>query len=532
MRSAPRPFTGLLVALLALASLARAQERPATTAGGEFEWRFTIKANQTATSSISAQNICRQRHQFEIMTGDLPAFMRLLGEPGFPVQPHSEHSVPVQFDGTGLSPGLHEGKVIIKCLTCRAEKGCSQDFQRLHIYMTVEAQAAAPILVPGRVLVTIPLDSAKSAQATAGKLGAIYGMKVEEVSELRSLNVALIAYTLPEGADVLSKIAELASHSLASQPDFLYSTLEPVMPTREAGPQLSSASAQLQYGRRLIRADRLRGSVTGQGVTVALIDTGVDAGHPALQGRIATQTDVTDKGFTADVHATLLAGIIAGDAENGGGIAGVAPGVKILAIKACHPLSPQAVPAQCWSMTLAKGLDFAIENKAAVINMSLGGPGGVADPLLKRMVDEATGRGIVVVAAAGNDGPQGKPGFPAALPNVVAVTAVDSKEQLYASATQGDFIDLAAPGVEILSTSPGGKFLVSSGTSLAAAFVTATAALILQEQPRLAPKALQTLLENTAKDLGPPGKDPQFGSGLVDACRAVAELTGNRNLCH
>ena len=454
---------------------------------------------------------------------DLPTFMLLQGEPGFLVPPGSQHLVPVQFDSTGLATGLHEGWVSIKCVTCRTEATCSQDFQRLHIYMTVEPQAEATF-VPGRVLVTIPLDSAEGAKAAANKLGSTYGMKVEEVTQLNSLKTALIVYSLPEGADVLKKVTELGSHALTAQPDFLYSTSSLVK-------QATNPPAQLQYGPKLIRADRLRGTVTGKGIKVALIDTGVDAGHPALKGKVVEQADMTGRGFTPDVHATLLAGIIAGEAKNGNGISGIAPGATILAIKACQPQTPQAVAAQCWSATLARGLDFSIEKKAGIINMSLGGPAGVEDKLLKRMIDEAVGRSILIVAAAGNDGPKAKPGFPAALHNVVAVTAVDCKEQLYASATQGDFISLAAPGVEILSASPGGKFLVSSGTSLAAAFVSGTAALLRQQQPQLSPQALQALLEHTAKDLGPPGKDPQFGSGLVDACQAVAQLNGDRKLC-
>ena len=114
---------------------------------------------------------------------------------------------------------------------------------------------------------------------------------------------------------------------------------------------------------------------------------------------------------------------------------------------------------------------------------------------------------------------------------MLAVTAVDAKEQLYPGASRGSFIDLAAPGVEIISTGPGGKLLVASGTSLAAAFVTGTVALVLEQQPRISPAALQSLLEHTAKDLGPAGKDPQFGSGLVDACRAIAQLKGDPRLC-
>ena len=170
-----------------------------------------------------------------------------------------------------------------------------------------------------------------------------------------------------------------------------------------------------------------------------------------------------------------------------------------------------------------------MQKKARIINLSLGGPN---EKLLTRLLAEAADRGIAVVAAAGNDGQHGQPRFPAALPQVIAVTAVDANEQIYPEATQGDFIALAAPGVEIVSTSPGGKVMVSSGTSFATAFVTGTAALVLEQQPELAPSALRSLLESTATDLGSPGKDPQFGSGLLNACQAVAQLRRDPKLCH
>ena len=502
------------------ASLAQARY-PATPVFDEFDWHFNIKANSTASSEIEARNTCRKPQTFEIVMQGLPPFMRVLGEPTFLVPPGGLHQVPVKFDSTGLSAGLHEGNVVVRCVTCRSEVTCHTDHQMLHIFMMVEP----PVLefVPGRVLVTVPLDSEDGAKTTANHLGSTHGMKVDEVTPLNSVKMALIVFSLPEGVDVLKKIAELGSKAVTAQPDYLYSASNTA--------QAANPPAQLQYGPKLIGVDRLHGSVTGKGVKIALIDTGVDASHPALAGKIVEQSDVTGKGFTADVHGTLLAGIIAGEPKGGVGIAGIAPGAGILAIKACQPQTPQVAAAQCWSHTLARGMDLAIEKKAAVINMSLGGPGGVEDKLLKRMVEEAVSRGALVVAAAGNDGAKAKPGFPAALPNVIAVTAVDSKDQLYSSATQGDFVALAAPGVEIISTSPGGKLLVSSGTSLATAFVSGTAALALQQQPHLSPQALQSLLERTAQDLGPKGKDPQFGSGLVNACRAVAELKHDPKLC-
>jgi len=547
-----------------LTSLQAVQPAPS-----EFEWRFSIKQNQTASSNIQARNICRQPHRFEIETKDLPAFMSLQGGPGFMVQPQSQYLLPVQFNSGGLSLGLHEGRVAIRCLTCRQEKTCSQDYQRLHIYMTVEAApspqpggtpAPSPVLpgglspatiplsssqgatvgqakfVPNRVLVLIAAGGTQPAEVTAQGLAKTFGMEIVELRPLESIHAVLVAFKLRPGTDVRNTVAALLPHVLMAQPDFVYETSG----TRKAN---AARSSDLQYGPRLIRADRLRGSVTGKGIRIALVDTGLDASHPAFKDKIVEQVDVTGKGFTPDIHATLLAGIIAStpppetanlktnEPAQGKGVFGIAPSAKILAIKACQPQATRSIRAECWSFSLAQGLDFAIQHSAAIINLSLGGPAGPEEKLLKQILDVATSRGIVVVAAAGNNGPRGQPGFPAALPSVIAVTAVDAKEQLYPNATQGDFVDLAAPGVEIISTSPGSKFLVSSGTSLAAAFVTGAAALVLEEKPHLSPHALQTLLERTAKDLGPPGKDPQFGNGLVDTCHAVTELNHDRKLC-
>jgi subtilisin family serine protease len=500
-----------------------AQLEPGRQPGGWFEWRFTVKQNQVLSSNITAQNICRQRHRFEIDTQELPAFVKLASESSADVEPGSNHNFPVKFDTTGLAAGNYGGEVLIRCVNCKSERGCVQDRQLLHISMTVAAeqnQATNQNFVPTRLLAVVPFDSSAGVNATAKKLAAEHGLGVIEVHPLPSINAALIVFSVPTGLDVLAKAAELVPAVLMAQPDFLYRTST----SAEQGDSL----AELQYGRSLIHADHLNASMTGKGVKIAIIDTGVDAGHPALNGKIAEQVDLTGMGFSPDVHGTLLAGIIAGAQKNGAGVSGIAPGAEILAAKACQPLTVNGIQAQCWSLTLAKALDYAIQKKARVVNMSLGGPG---DPLLTRLVDEAIKRGIIVVAAAGNDGPHGNPSFPAALPNIVAVTAVDAHEQLYPDATQGSFIQVAAPGVEIVSTSPGGKLMVSSGTSMAAAFVTGTAALLLQQNPQLSPSAMQSLLQTTARHLGPPGKSPQFGSGLIDACQAIAQLSGDQKSC-
>ena len=165
---------------------------------------------------------------------------------------------------------------------------------------------------------------------------------------------------------------------------------------------------------------------------------------------------------------------------------------------------------------------------AGVMNLSVGGP---EDKLLARMVDAAIKKGIAVVSAAGNDGPSGKPSYPAAFKGVIAVTAVDAESHLYPQATRGSYVSLAAPGVDILSTGPGNKTQAFSGTSAATAFASGAVALLLQQRPNLTQTELQTLLEQTAKNLGVRAPDPGFGYGLLDACRAMAKMTNRQSSC-
>jgi subtilisin family serine protease len=156
--------------------------------------------------------------------------------------------------------------------------------------------------------------------------------------------------------------------------------------------------------------------------------------------------------------------------------------------------------------------------KVRVINLSLGGP---KDPLIAELVKGAFSRGSVIVAAAGDKGLTTYPPYPAALPEVIAVAAVDIKEKPYAEGFKGSFIDLCAPGVDIMTTQPGDKYNFHTGTSMAAAYITGSVALLLQKHPNLKPKEVRSLLEKSAKDCGPPGKDKQFGCGLVDLERLL-----------
>jgi subtilisin family serine protease len=198
---------------------------------------------------------------------------------------------------------------------------------------------------------------------------------------------------------------------------------------------------------------------------------------------------------------------------------GVAPRARILAI---HAFSPDAQhPQQATTQNIVAGIDWAIAKGARIINMSFAGP---YDPLLQLALKKARDKGVVLIAAAGNMGPQSPPLYPAADENVIAVTAVDEGDRLMPQANQGPHVALAAPGVNVLEAAPRASYSFTTGTSVAAAHVSGVAALILERNPGIDPATLEEALFSTAHDLGAPGRDPMFGYGLVDPYRALNAL--------
>ncbi|MDK9697833.1 MAG: S8 family serine peptidase, partial [Siculibacillus sp.] len=168
-------------------------------------------------------------------------------------------------------------------------------------------------------------------------------------------------------------------------------------------------------------------------------------------------------------------------------------------------------------------LDWSVTNGARVVSMSFAGP---ADTLLARSLAAMRQKGVIAVAAAGNAGPQSPPLFPAADPAVIAVTASDPDDRILPVAVRGGHLAVTAPGVDIVVASPKGGYDVTSGTSVAAAEVAGVVALLLEKREDLSPDEARRILSTTAIDLGPKGRDPIFGAGLVDADAAVAAVGG------
>src|SRR6202011_1752681 len=212
------------------------------------------------------------------------------------------------------------------------------------------------------------------------------------------------------------------------------------------------------------------------------------------------------------VHGTGMAGAIAAHRR----LVGIAAGVRPLAI---HAFSSNGTDsAEATSAHILMGIDWAIRKGAKIINMSFAGPD---DPMLQLALQKAHDKGVVLVAAAGNMGPKSPPLYPAADPNVIAVTATDAKDQLLAQANQGGYVAVAAPGVDILEPAPNGGYQLTTGTSVAAAHVSGIVALLIDHDPTLDSAGVRDILTTSAKHHALKGRDDQFGWGLVDPYRAL-----------
>lgn len=272
-----------------------------------------------------------------------------------------------------------------------------------------------------------------------------------------------------------------------------------------------------QYGLDMIGVPRAQELATGRGVKVAIIDTGVDTEHPDLKDAVVEAFDATgSKEANPDSHGTAVAGII----RARGTVAGVAPGATLLAARA-FSTDPKRTAPESTSFILLKALDWSVSHGANVINLSFAGG---RDPALERVIAEAARRNVILVAAAGNGGPKAAPAYPAAYPQVIAVTAHDRADKLYRHANRGDYITVAAPGVEILVPIVKGSHMFMSGTSMASAYVTGIIAMMLERSPQMTPERAAKILTETAGDLGKPGRDSEFGAGRVDALAALESI--------
>lgn len=278
------------------------------------------------------------------------------------------------------------------------------------------------------------------------------------------------------------------------------------------------------WGIERIGADVVQSSYTGNGIKIGVIDSGIDHNHPDLKDNYMGGYDfvngdsdpMDDRG-----HGTHVAGTI-GAKENDFGVVGVAPDASLYGIKV---LDSSGSGSFSW---VAAGIQWAITNDMDIITMSLGSDSDSAT--MRNAVDQAYSNGVLVVAAAGNDGNKKGKGdnvdYPARYDSAIAVAASDSNDKRASWSSTGPAVELTGPGVSIYSTVWDDTYSYKSGTSMATPHVTGVAALLMEAEPSLTAAQVRSRLQTTAEDLGKGGRDKLYGFGLVDAEAAVGTGSG------
>ncbi len=356
------------------------------------------------------------------------------------------------------------------------------------------------------LLVEVPNGSADELKQT---LSAQYGAVVRELGVIGLINARIWHLTLVRGQNLETVLQQLLQDSrvIGAQPNYVYTPVQGVSPGGSAEP-----------GRVALPPAQPAGELpTGAGVKVAVIDTCVEREHPELQGSVKAFFDATpsaSQSCDAANHGTAVASLIGGHDQ----IQGSAAGSAIISARA-FAVTDEEKEIAATSREVALGLDWAAKQNARVANLSFAGP---SDPLIEREVAAAYTQGMVLVGAAGNAGPSSGPLYPAAYPEVIAVTATDARRELYNAANRGSHIAVSARGVDVIVAHVNDSYGTESGTSFAAATVSGVAAALLEMRPKATPGEIRAALQNTAVSIAGKGRSELFGYELVNAKAATA----------
>lgn len=379
-------------------------------------------------------------------------------------------------------------------------------------------------LVPGRVLLK-PRGGSTAASAVLSLAGEGATM-VGSVQEL-----GYVILSVPEGQEQLWA-QRLAQSPLVetAQPEFFYTVQ--VSPNDFFFNLSKGESGFYQWNLRSINAPSAWDITTGTSdMIIAIVDTGVDDRHEELYTKMAPGVDFVNEENSFDemgAHGTHVAGIAAAWTNNGTGIAGVSWGARIMSVKVANHWG------KARDSDAAQGIIYAADHGARIINLSFGGED--FSQMLQDAVNYAYNKGALIVAAAGNCADAAKlvqydcrslnaPIYPAAGQNVLAVGAVDWALQRSVFSEYGSYVAVAAPGEDILSTLPNQSYGRLAGTSMAAPHVSALASLIWSVNPSLPVAQVANIITSTVRDIGPPGKDGEFGYGLIDARAALVKAS-------
>lgn len=378
------------------------------------------------------------------------------------------------------------------------------------------AASAGDDFEPGEVLVEI---AGPAPQTIANRLVQQFRLIPLAQTQLAMLGVSLYRFRIPASSTVEETVAALTQQQgvASAQPNALYRLNGDARTAATGTPPTGAANRLPQYALDLIEAGKAHTISRGSNVLVAIIDTGIDDKHPEIDGAISAQYNAfAGQPHTPRTHGTAIAGIITARRE----LQGVAPDARILAVQAFGAETADGAGSGN-TYRVASGLNWALLKGARIVNMSFAGR--MPDALVTRLIDKGAQSGVIFIAAAGNGGPDAKPAFPASHEAVISVTAIDDGRRLYPHANVGNYVDLSAPGVEVMAPAASNGYDLATGTSFAAAHASGVAALMLAVEPTLKREALVERLKATAMDLGAPGHDPQFGAGCINAARALGD---------
>ena len=351
---------------------------------------------------------------------------------------------------------------------------------------------------PGHVLVLLP-DSSADRDA----LQKVLNVQLQDTYRLESLDGLLLDLYMPDHSRVPAVLKQLQESfpSAIAQPEYAYFPLI----------DWSLESLALPAGTGLpegVKTD----------LTFALIGTGTRTEEGGVFGSSLVKEDLTGQGH--------LPGLL-GDAQVGL-IAQALSGAQLQNYQVCSRSTSEEQDLRCWNSSLIKALDRALARGADIVQIGIGGP---ESAILKVLVHEALRRENLVLSGVGDGGPGSPPIYPAAWPEVEGVTAVDRHGRLFLRANRGDYISLAAPGVNWPLSTAGGPHRLVSGTALAAAYVGAAVAQLSGVKPESTVRQVFNKLLSTSDDVGPPGADRFFGGGLINRCRLLSQSDSMRLSC-
>ncbi|HEX4744605.1 MAG TPA: S8 family serine peptidase, partial [Candidatus Limnocylindria bacterium] len=399
------------------------------------------------------------------------------------------------------------------------------------------ATSSASLDVPVAARIIVRFEERASAAERAAVVAGVGGYVDQEIPALGLVRIAIPADASDSYAD-RPQIAQLIARQPGVASAELDSTVRVEFTPNDQHYATDPYVGLGQWGIRKAQVDRAWDVVRSSPMTIAVIDTGVDPGHPDLAGALlpgrtfltSLSTGCARVENDDNSHGTHVIGIIAANANNGIGIAGVAFGSRVLPLKALDCEGSGLLS------DVAQAIVYATDQGARIVSISLGSNSD--SPTLRSAVQYATSRNVLVVIAAGNCG--GTPlsprcsslnevSYPAAYPEALAVSATASDDTRATFSTQGTYVDVAAPGLRIVSTTPTYatkvgvlSYAAFSGTSQATPFVSGLAALIWTRDPSLSAQQVRDRIVSTADDLGAVGRDDLFGAGRVNALRAVS----------